>query len=135
MVHESEKTLAQRFGFQPGMLAVILGAPDNVMQELLMLPQVELRRTLTDNADYVQYFAPDKATLEKEFPALKAAMHPTGCLWICWPKKWSEIGTDLEETVVRKIGKAHGLSNVKSMAVDPVWSGMKFVYRAQDRTL
>jgi len=135
MVHESEKTLAQRLGFQPGMLAVVLGAPDDILKELLMLHQVQLQSRLVPDADYIQFFAPDSEVLEKQFPTLKQHMHPTGCLWICFPKKWSEIGKDLTEELVRKIGRKNGLSDVKVTRIDDVWSGMKFVYRLQDRKL
>lgn len=135
MVHESEKTLAQRLGFKPGMLAVVIGAPDDIMKELLMLPQVQLQHTLVPDADYIQFFAPDENTLTAEFQTLKSHLHPTGCLWICWPKKWSEIGKDLTEESVRKIGRKNGLSEVKITRIDDIWSGMKFVYRFQDRTL
>lgn len=130
-----KQTLAQTLGFKPGMLAVVLGAPDTVLRELMMLRQVELRRALVPDADYIQYFAPDAESLRSEFPELKKHMHQTGCLWICWPKKWSEIGSDLDEETVVGIGRENGLSNVKAAAIDPVWSGMKFVYRHQDRAL
>jgi len=135
MVHESEKTLAQRLGFQQGMLAVVIGAPDTIMKELMMLKQVQLQSALAPDADYIQYFAPDSETLLKQLPTLKKHLHPTGCLWICWPKKWSEIGKDLTEELVRKIGKKGGLSDVKITQIDETWSGMKFVYRFQDRKL
>ncbi len=135
MVHESDKTLAQRLGFKPGMLAVIIGAPENVMKELLMLPQVQIQKTLAPDADYIQYFAPDSAALEQIFPELKRHVHATGCIWICWPKKWSELGKDLTDEMVRKIGRKNGLFEVKMTAIDDTWSGMKFVYRVQDRKL
>lgn len=135
MVHESDKTLAQRLGFKPGMLAVVMGAPDDVMKELLMLPQVHIQKSLTPDADYIQFFAPEESVLQKEFPILKKHMHPTGCIWICWPKKWSEIGKDLTDENVRKIGRKNGLSEVKMTAIDDTWTGMKFVYRVQDRKL
>lgn len=135
MKMEFEKTLAQKLGFQPGMLAVVLGAPEEVLKELMMLPQVQLHLKLLPDADYIQSFVRDSSDLEKQLPDLKASMHPTGCLWICWPKKWSEIGGDLDDEAVRKIVKKTGLSNVKSTAIDDTWTGMKFVYRRQDRTL
>jgi len=135
MKMEFEKTLAQKLGFKPGMLAVVIGAPDDVMKELLMLPQVQIQKNLAPDADYIQYFAPDEATLTEKFPELKAHIHATGCIWICWPKKWSEIGKDLTDENVRKIGRKNGLSEVKMTAIDDTWSGMKFVYRVQDRKL
>jgi hypothetical protein len=54
-------------------------------------------------------------------------------LWISWPKGSSGVATDLNEGVVREIGLAHGLVDVKVCAVDEIWSGLKFVYRLRDR--
>jgi len=42
------------------------------------------------------------------------------------------LGT-LNENVVREIGLAVGLVDVKICAVDETWSGLKFVYRLKDR--
>lgn len=58
---------------------------------------------------------------------------PAGMLWICWPKKSSGVPTDLTENVVRDIGLATGLVDVKVCAVTDVWSGLKFVRRLKDR--
>jgi hypothetical protein len=54
-------------------------------------------------------------------------------LWISWPKKSSGVETDLNENIVRDIGLAAGLVDVKVCAVDEIWSGLKFVYRLRDR--
>jgi len=54
-------------------------------------------------------------------------------LWISWPKKSSGVPTDLTEDVIRGVGLAHGLVDVKVAAVDEVWSGLKFVRRVKDR--
>jgi hypothetical protein len=54
-------------------------------------------------------------------------------LWISWPKKTSGVQSDLNENVVRDIGLAKGMVDVKVCAVDDVWSGLKFVFRLQDR--
>ena len=43
------------------------------------------------------------------------------------------MATDLTEDVIRVIGHAHGLVDVKVAAVDDVWSGLKFVRRLMDR--
>ena len=48
-------------------------------------------------------------------------------------KKASKVETDVTEDVVREIGPAAGLVDVKVCAVDDVWSGLKFVYRKEDR--
>jgi hypothetical protein len=43
------------------------------------------------------------------------------------------VPTDLSENLVREIGLAAGLVDVKICAVDEVWSGLKFVFRLKDR--
>ena len=54
-------------------------------------------------------------------------------IWVAWPKKASKVETDLSEDVVRRIGLAAGLVDVKVCAVTDIWSGLKFVRRLKDR--
>ena len=56
-------------------------------------------------------------------------------IWVCWPKKSSKVPTDVDENVVREIGLAAGVVDVKVCAIDEVWSGLKFVRRLADRDL
>lgn len=55
-------------------------------------------------------------------------------LWISWLKAASKIPTDVNEKVVREIGLKNQMVDIKVCAVDAVWSGLKFVYRLEDRT-
>jgi len=43
------------------------------------------------------------------------------------------VATDLNENIIREIGLAAGLVDVKVCAVTDVWSGLKFVRRLRDR--
>ncbi len=54
-------------------------------------------------------------------------------LWVSWPKKTSALATDLTGDVVRATGLEAGLVDVKVCAVDEDWSGLKFVWRVEDR--
>ncbi len=54
-------------------------------------------------------------------------------VWVCWPKKASRVETDLDENVVRELGLASGVVDVKVAAIDATWSGLKFVRRLRDR--
>ncbi|PYS70429.1 MAG: hypothetical protein DMF73_12885 [Acidobacteria bacterium] len=67
------------------------------------------------------------------FAQYSRKIKPNGMLWMSWPKKTSGVQTDLTENIVRDIGLAVGLVDVKVCAVDDVWSGLKFVYRLKDR--
>jgi hypothetical protein len=44
------------------------------------------------------------------------------------------VPTDVNENLVREVGLAAGLVDVKICAVDEIWSGLKFVYRLKDRS-
>jgi len=85
------------------------------------------------STDFIHFFATRRRQLEQKFAALKKALAKDGMLWISWPKGSSGVATDLNENVVREIGLARGLVDVKVCAIDSVWSGLKFVYRLRDR--
>lgn len=64
---------------------------------------------------------------------LTARLAAVGGLWVVWPKRASQVRTDLTEDVVRDVGLAAGLVDVKVIAIDETWSGLKFVVRRRDR--
>jgi hypothetical protein len=83
--------------------------------------------------DVVVAFCPDRDRLQQRMAALPARVVTHGALWIAWPKRASGVQTDLDENVVRDSGLAAGLVDVKVIAVDDVWSALKFVRRLRDR--
>jgi hypothetical protein len=78
-------------------------------------------------------FAPTFAALERGFAPLMRRLAPAGMLWVAWPKKASGVATDLTFDVVQRHGLELGLVDIKSCAVDDIWSGVKFVRRLKDR--
>jgi hypothetical protein len=79
------------------------------------------------------FFTTSRTELERRFAALKKTMSPADGLWIAWPKKASEIETDLDFAAVQEIGLAAGLVDNKSAAIDGDRQAVRFVYRKQDR--
>ncbi|HWY21577.1 MAG TPA: DUF3052 family protein [Candidatus Acidoferrum sp.] len=86
-----------------------------------------------DALDFVMLFTKSRTQVTKEFSRTAELLAPAGMLWVSWPKKSSGVATDLDENVVREIGLAAGLVDVKVCAVTEVWSGLKFVRRVKDR--
>ncbi len=130
----SKRTLIDKLGIKPGATIAILNAPRGYDRTLGKLPsQVKRRARARGPLDFVQFFTSEQAELERSFPVLTHALAPTGMLWISWPKQASGVRTDLTEDVIRAVGLAYGLVDVKVAAVDDVWSGLKFVRRLQDR--
>jgi len=130
----SGKPLVAKLGIKPDTRIAILRAPKGYDRVLGKLPpRVTRRPSIVGPLDFVQFFTNEKRELERRFAALARSLAPAGMLWISWPKQASGVATDLTEDMIRAIGLAHGLVDVKVAAVDEVWSGLKFVRRLKDR--
>lgn len=135
MARYSQKTLAQKIGIKPGYIVTFINAPEDYGHQLFPLPEgCSIFDTLTEPADCIQYFTKSKSALSKEFENLKKFLKQDGSLWISWPKKAAKKSTDLDENIIREIALTNGLVDVKVIAVDEIWSGLKLVYRLKDRT-
>lgn len=130
----SGKALIQKLGIREGSSLLVVNPPPDYDATLGPLPAgVRRAESASGPLDLVQVFVRSRADLERRLPGLKRALAPAGALWVSWPKKTSGVLTDLTENVVRDVGLAQGLVDVKVCAVDEVWSGLKFVIRLQDR--
>lgn len=130
----SGKPLSGKLGLRPGMEIAILGAPDGY--EALLAPvwdALTVHRALPGfRLAWLQVFVDDAAALDEVLPDLVAALQPNGQLWVSWRKGRKGPGV-LNESLVREVGLAHGVVDIKVAAVDAVWSGLKFVIRLKDR--
>ncbi len=127
--------LARKLGIKPGTKVVALRAPEGYRELLEPLPERVriISRLPRDPALFIHYFAHRRGDLERSIDRLVQRLEKTGILWISWAKKSSPLATDLDGGIVRSAGLAAGLVDVKVCAVDPDWSGHKFVYRLKDR--
>ena len=130
----SKTPLVKKLGIKPGFKVFFVNPPDNLQTLLGELPEnVTLLNKPMSPVDYIQLFTKSNEELQTQFPILKEALATNGLFWISWPKKAAKVETDLDENVVRDSGLKNGLVDVKVCAVDEIWSGLKFVYRLQDR--
>jgi hypothetical protein len=84
-------------------------------------------------AEVIVFFTTRRVELLERLPALKAALEPADGLWIAWPKKSSNLETDLDFAAVQEAGLGAGLVDNKSCAIDGDWQALRFVYRLADR--
>jgi hypothetical protein len=130
----SRRTLVEKLGIKPGYRIALFNAPSGYEVTLGPLPEnVITVNSGAHDLDLVQFFSASRDELERRFEMLAALIKSNGMLWIAWPKGASKIPTDLNENIIREIGLATGLVDVKVIAVDEQWSGLKFVYRLKDR--
>ena len=126
--------LAKKLGIRAGDTVVLVGAPDGFEDELEGLPDnVTLKRRAASKAQVVIFFTTKRADLERRFEPLAKSIFPDGSLWIAWPKKSSGVPTDVNENLLREVGLPHGLVDNKVCAVNDVWSGLRFVWRKENR--
>ncbi len=126
--------LPKKLGIRDGARVRVFEMPADVRGELR--PSLANCEVLSDDqahADFMMLFTKSKDELSMRFGRIAKQLTPAGMLWISWPKKSSGVPTDLNENLVREIGHAAGLVDVKVCAVTDTWSGLKFVRRLKDR--
>lgn len=134
MTGYSGKNLIDKLGIKPGMEVLVLHAPAGYLDLMPDLAErAKLVRRLDGRLDFIQYFASSEQQLGAVMPNLAAHLVPDGMLWVSWAKRTSPLHEGLGEQVVRRLGLAAGLVDVKVAAVTDDWSGLKFVYRLKDR--
>ena len=133
MAGYSGTPLAKKLGIKEGFNLLLVNAPPTLAKELELPANVTVNAHTRKPIDLVLLFVTTKRELERTFSKYAKKLRPAGMLWISWPKKSSGVASDLTDNVVRQLGLAKGLVDVKVCAVDEVWSGLKFVYRLKDR--
>ena len=93
----------------------------------------EVHKPKTETVDFIYVFYKNQSEL-KGLHKLKDKLKKSGMLWISWPKGTSKIETDLNRDLIRNyvLGNV-GLVDIKVAAIDADWSGIKFVFRKEDR--
>lgn len=134
MAGYSSTPLARKLGIKKGHSLIFRQAPADFAHSLEPLPEdVRIKAHLRGPLNVILFFTRQEQELQGEFPRLKRSLALSGGLWVAWPKKASRVPTDLSFDVVQRIGLGHGLVDNKICAIDETWSGLRFVFRLQDR--
>ena len=128
----SGTSLPRKLGVNPASRVLVLGQPPGTD---LGVWDCATRHTRAgkDRYDVVLAFAPDLATLRRRLAPAILATATAGRLWVCWPKGSSGVATDVTGNIVRELGLAEGIVDIKVCAIDDTWSGLAFVRRLRDR--
>ncbi len=126
--------LVKKLGIKAGAKLYINGAPPHYFDLLGSLPEdVRISPRLSGEFDFIHIFAQQRARLTAQLAKVIPHLQPDGMVWISWPKGTSKLETDLNGGLVRELGQAAGLVDIKVCAVDDDWSGHKFVIPVADR--
>lgn len=134
MAGYSGTPLLQKIGVKENHRVLLIEAPTDFRKTLGELPAgTKLLKAPEAPIHIVVGFAKTRAEVAAHFREAVAQLDATGMIWIGWPKKASGVATELNENIVRDIGLAIGLVDIKVCAIDKVWSGLKFVIRKENR--
>jgi len=130
----SATPLWKKLGIKEGSDVALIAPPGGFEKLIAPLPSgVTVSTRAGKHRDVMVFFATRIAGVEKRFGALAKSLAPAGGLWVAYPKKSSDITTDLTFENVQRAGLDAGLVDNKSCAIDSNWSAVRFVYRLKDR--
>jgi hypothetical protein len=136
----SGRPLPAKLGFKPGMTVAFIALPPDLDALAAAVGFAEVvrrkdwRGTLeARHFDLIHAFTARRAEIAAGLPSLQAALKPAGMLWVSWPKKASNVPSDVTEDAVRSEALKLDLVDVKVAAIDAVWSGLKLVIRKDRR--
>ncbi|HEX4383798.1 MAG TPA: hypothetical protein VH083_12650 [Myxococcales bacterium] len=127
-------TLTHKLGIKEDRRVLVLDPPGGFVHKLDPLPKgASVTTKIVSQFDVIIVFASSRAVLGELFPKAKHVLAPRGSLWVSWPRKSSGFFTDLDETLVRSVGLSAGLTDNKIIAVDEIWSALRFVEKDRER--
>lgn len=123
------KPLVEKLGIKADFQVALYDAPVGFEKILGKLPKgVGLHEGVVERHDLSVWFTRSSEALEQEIKVMadRAGEKP---IWIAWPKKGSNLVTDLTQQHVREVGLASGLVDYKICSIDDTWSGLLFKRR------
>ena len=120
-------SLVKKLRIQPGQRLLILSAPAGYVASLGELPDgVEVCEEPEGTFDFVHLFVKDSDEYAELSLLALAAVSYDGLLWISYPKRSSQVETDLTRDVLWKLAEKSGVRPVTQVSIDDVWSAMRF---------
>jgi len=84
-------------------------------------------------ADLIIAFFSSRAAIPRDLGGLARRIYPAGALWVAWPRRAGGHRSDITDTVIRSEALPLGLVDVKVAAIDDDWSGLRLVWRTENR--
>lgn len=129
----SGKPAREKLGIAGEIVFHVRHAPDGFVTSLGDVGDAIEQRSLLPPLDVIVAFHTHRVALIAEWPKLAAAAEPAGVVWIAWPKRGSDVPTDLDEDVLREELLPTGWVDNKVCSIDDTWSALRFAQRVERR--
>jgi hypothetical protein len=127
----SGRAQAAKLGLRPGQRVHLHHAPPG--WDLTAPPDGLVDAGPDGPADLIIAFFGSRAEIAGELDGLARRVYPAGALWVAWPRRAGGHRSDITDTVVRLEALPIGLVDVKVAAIDDDWSGLRLVWRVENR--
>ena len=119
--------ISKKLGLKPCMRALVVAAPSAYLKSLAPLPEgVVISEAMGGTHEFVQFFATRRSDIEKSAKKLLKSAAPGALVWITYPKKTSGVESDLSREGVWAAMAGTGWRPVSQIAIDEVWSALRF---------
>ncbi|WP_332644603.1 DUF3052 domain-containing protein [Aeromicrobium sp.] len=118
----------KKLGIKPGLRLVVVGkSPGWEFAE----PLEDVELVEPGPTDVALVFVRERAQVD--FATWGQWIFPAGSIWVAWPRKAAGHVSDVDENAIRDAALELGLVDVKVAAIDTDWSGLKIVWRKENR--
>jgi hypothetical protein len=127
----SGRSQAAKLGLKPEQRVVLDRAPAGWA---LADPPAGLAGADADgSADVIVAFFTSADELAVRIADLARRIYPAGALWVAWPRRAAGHRSDITENLIRDHALPIGIVDVKVAAIDEDWSGLRLVWRTENR--
>jgi len=117
------KPVAKKLGLNPGMRALIISPPPGYLKALAPLTASSRAAGMYP---FVQLFATRLSEISRFARRISKHAAPSALVWISYPKKTSKLKANLSRDVIREAMSGAGWRAVSIVAIDEVWSALRF---------
>jgi hypothetical protein len=119
--------VARKLGMNPGMRALIIAPPPGYLKLLGPMPEgLTVSSKPAGTYPFVHVFATRLAEVSNFTKKLSKLAAPNALVWIAYPKKTSKSEGELSRDVIREAMRGTGWRAVSIIAIDEVWSALRF---------
>jgi hypothetical protein len=132
----SNTPLWKKLGVRPGDRLVLLdGPPGWAVPELPdgVVANAEHAADSDALVEVIIAFCTSLAGLGATVASQAPRIFPAGAIWVAWPRRAAGHESDVSENDIRAVALPLGLVDVKVAALDHDWSGLRLVWRRENR--
>lgn len=135
----SATPMATKLGIKPGQVVDLMAAPrgwsiPDLPEGARIVRRTKVARAGGPAADVTVAFFHRAGELERRAAPAARSLASTSALWVAWPRRAGGHESDITDALVRATLLPIGVVDVKVAALDLDWSGLKFVWRLENRS-